>query len=188
MKPEISYNEIKNPELVDNVRNSFPVKFLSFGEVFFGGRILIAAVEFDAVDSLENHWKQFNSFISTEILSIKKDEFSKWNFYVLYLSSDLIKRDIKYEIENNKFSSRKIVFDKCASQINTETIARIIKEHITNDNIIEVTKDEDIKGVEKNSIIIDALNKIKAPTKKSEQSDYMDLVLNEIRKSLQNEI
>ncbi len=188
MKPKIYYNEINNTELIEKVKKLFPISFLSLGEVSFGGEILITIVKFENIDTLKSHWKQFNSFISTELFSLKKNEFSRWNFYVFYLSSVPIDRDLKYEIENNKFSSRKIAIEKCDDSINPETIVRIIKEHITNDNIIEISPGNDASGIKKNALIVNALSKFQVPTKKTEQSEYMNLVLSEIEKSLKNEI
>ncbi|MCY1284132.1 hypothetical protein D9M70_330260 [compost metagenome] len=59
--------------------------------------------------SLEQNWK----FISTRIAALYQtkltDDYSAWNIYLLFQCETAINRPLQYEIENDKFSMRKIV-------------------------------------------------------------------------------
>ncbi len=184
----MSYKEITNNELYQQILNLFSINFISMGKVSYGGNILIVFVEFDNVKSLTKQWKEFNSFISTKAFSNEQSDFSKWNFYVFFLAQENVNKDIKYNIENNKFSSRKIIVENCPTEIDTGLIELIIKEHITNENIIDTTKEDTANKIERNTTISNALNKFKSPTKKTEESDYFESVLGEIEKTIKDEI
>lgn len=184
----LSYNEIIQDNRKENILSLFPIQFLSIGEIIFGGKVLITFVEFNDNDSLEKNWSEFNSYISTEVLSFKDDEFAKWNFYVFYLSKGNIKRELKYEIENNKFSSRKIVYEKCTENIDDNTIRILINEHITSDNIVEDIDNDQIVGLDRDILIDSAITKYKLPKRKGDSTEYFELVLDEIEKTLRNEI
>ncbi len=187
MKPKIHYNEIGNTKFIEMVKNAFPISYLSVGEISWGGNILIAVVQFKNLDFFKSQWKHFNSFISAEVLSLKKDEFSKWNFYVFYLSKEADK-ELKYEIENNKFSSRKIVLEDYPSELDENSIFNIVRKYITNEDILKVAKAPNITGIERNAIIDTAINMFDEPSKKSDQAEYSKSVLKQIEKSLRDEI
>ena len=129
-----SYKEIEAEELSNKLKKDFPIKELSLGELVFGGVIPLIFVSFKSLDDLKKNWKDFNSQITTDIVINLKEEYSRWNFYIFFFSKDLVPKSLKYEIENNKFSSRKIVIENCES-ITEEVIKNSITEHITNDNI-----------------------------------------------------
>lgn len=187
MKQKIHYNEVQDAEFIEKVKDAFPVNYLSIGEIGWGGNILVAIVQFDSIDSLKSQWKQFNSFISAELLPLKRDEFSKWNFYVFYISKEADK-ELKYEIENNKFSSRKIVVKNCSDEIDNEFIELIIKEHITNEISVDITNERKVEKFERNATIDNALSKFKDLIKKTSEAEYFQSVLGEIEKTIRDEI
>ena len=181
------YKTISVKELEQDVQQSFPIKHFSLVKVEFGGIIPIALVQF--VDNIElaNNWKDFNSYLSGEYIASIKDEFSKWNFYIFYFASDNVDKALKYEIENNKFSSRKIVIDNCHDLSEVE-INNVISEHITNDNIkimIDLKKAEPLKKDETIQKAIDQLpNKMTRLNKEDELTKALEL----IEKHLKDEI
>jgi len=129
-----SYKEIEAEELSNQLKKDFPIKEISLGELLFGGVIPLIFVSFKSLDDLKKNWKDFNSQITTDIVINLKDEYSRWNFYIFFFSKEMVPKSLKYEIENNKFSSRKIVIENCDSITNKE-IEQVISDHITNDNI-----------------------------------------------------
>lgn len=108
MKQEVLFKKFSKNALDDELRASFKdIVFFELGEIIFGGSVIVAFVQFDTEDNLKIEWKDFNNFVTAQYLSNIKDEYSKWNFYVFYLSGEKISRELKYEIENNKFSKEK---------------------------------------------------------------------------------
>lgn len=179
-----SYKELKLEELFNKLKKEFPIKELVFGELQFGGVIPIIFVSFETLYDLNKNWKDFNGQITTDFVIDFKEEYSRWNFYIFYLSNETVEKQLKYEIENNKFSSRKIVIESVNS-ITEKEINFLISEHITNDNIqIGVENKQSLK-FNKNTSISNIIDKLSL-NKKSD-GDLQD-ALNSIEKIYKNEI
>lgn len=60
---------------------------------------------------LEETWKKINNKVAFYMQDKFANTFEKWNLYLFYLIKNECSITIKYKIENNPFSSRKIVID-----------------------------------------------------------------------------
>lgn len=92
---------------------------------------------------IQSNWQKFSSSISAiyqSSLTSRKDEFERWNFYIIYLSADKVPKDIKNKIENDKFSSRKIIEDNFTAEVNNDIANNIIIKHITNSDLVEIVE------------------------------------------------
>ncbi len=95
---------------------------------------------------LNSIWKQINSVLSEYLAEYLDSPFKKWNVYILFIATDTVSKELKYEIENNKFFARKIVVDNYHEQLTDENIEKLISKYITiNDLNIE---DEQSKAEE----------------------------------------
>lgn len=61
--------------------------------------------------ALHKDWSNIVSLIAAEYQSRLENEFSVWNIYLAFICTEIIDMNLKYEIENDKFSMRKIVAD-----------------------------------------------------------------------------
>jgi hypothetical protein len=179
-----SFKINKTEKLEADIKQLFQVDDLIVGELSFGGIVPIIFVRFSGIDALAKTWKDFNSYVAAEYMTLIKNEYSKWNFYIFYLSAENVEKQVKYEIENNKFSSRKIVIENVNS-ISEKDINFLISEHITNDNIqIGVENKQSLK-FKKNTSLSKILDKLNL-SKKSE--DDLQNALDSIEKTYKNEI
>lgn len=179
-----SFKKIKNEKFDNEIRQLFQIDKLIVGEISFGGIIPIIFVRFSGIEALSKTWKDFNSYVAAEYMTLIKDEYSKWNFYVFYLSNEYVGKKLKYEIENNKFSSRKIVIEE-KNSLSDKEIALLISEHITNDNLqigIVNPKSSDFKKNITISKILDNINLNK------KNDDDLQNALDLIEKTHKNEI
>jgi hypothetical protein len=168
-----SFKIITKESFEKEIKQLFPVEDIIFSEIIFGGVIPIIFIRFISVVELNKNWKEFNSYIAAEYMTSIKDEYSKWNFYIFYLSKDLVEKPLKYEIENNKFSSRKIVIENC-NALSEKEFNKIISEHITNDNVQINIADKKVTKFKKDkslSSIIDKLN-----VKKKSEEDLLNIL------------
>lgn len=99
-------------------------------------------------DILNEKWQRFSNMVAANYQNSEymlDREFDKWNFYVIYISKDHISRELKNKIENDKFSSRKIVEESYNEEFSDEEANRLIVKHITNSDlkdIVEATQDK----------------------------------------------
>lgn len=105
-----------------------------YREINFGGIIPTFFINIKDEKTLTNQWKAITEFIAIHFQSSLRNEFSVWNIYLFFILEQEVKDDLKYIIENDTFSSRKIIiFPK-------QDIESVIQEHIKNDDTgIEVT-------------------------------------------------
>jgi hypothetical protein len=96
------------------------------------------------VNIINNEWKRFSKKVAliyqnSEYMS--DSEFDRWNFYIVYILKDSISKELKTQIENDKFSSRKIVEDSYDKEFNHGEANRLIVKHITNTDLKEIVDD-----------------------------------------------
>lgn len=123
------------------------VKFLSnlFSEftpfplrVNFMGEISIFSFLFETEDYLNDNWDKITSSIASYYQSVfenEENEFERWNIYILFLVKNSVGIQLKYKIENDKFSSRKIVIDNIKEDLNKNLVTGLIAKHIINSDL-----------------------------------------------------
>jgi hypothetical protein len=91
--------------------------------------------------SEENLWKNISKEIALKYQSKLETVYDKWNLYTIYVTSDDIPKDLKKQIENDKFSSRKIVEGSYDKEFNEDEANRLIVKHITNTDLKVIVDD-----------------------------------------------
>lgn len=92
---------------------------------------------------LGESWKRFSNMVAANYQNseyMNDSEFDRWNFYIIYISKDSVPKELKNKIENDKFSSRKIVEDSFNKEFNDEEANRLIVKHITNGDLKEIVE------------------------------------------------
>ncbi|MFD1166985.1 ABC-three component system middle component 1 [Sphingobacterium daejeonense] len=174
-------------EIYNKIRESFNIKNVIIGNLMFGDNIPVIFIQFNDLNNLEKYWKEFNSFITAEYLMKIKNDFSKWNSYVFYLTENTVKKPLKYEVENNKFSTRKIVIESISQVVDDNMIKSILSEHIINDNIEFNVENQNIESFSKNAIINEALKSISFNKSNEIKEENLLKVLNHLEKTLSDE-
>lgn len=66
---------------------------------------------FSNSDKCEKTWLDITSLIALEYQETLHDESAEWNIYLVILCHESMKKSLKYQIENDRFSLRKMVLD-----------------------------------------------------------------------------
>ncbi|MDQ6481833.1 ABC-three component system middle component 1 [Dyadobacter sp. LHD-138] len=106
---------------------------LEYESLEYIGQIPVFFIQSVNDEQLTMHWSKIVDFIAFEFQSKLTEEFSVWNIYLffikpLYIADGGVYSRVKLQIENDTFSSRKIVVDN-------DDHEKIINEHIINKNI-----------------------------------------------------
>lgn len=141
-----------NQDIITQIKNNFDVQEAVVRNLTFGSNIPVILVQFKSLDNLEKHWKELNSMVTAEYLIKLDNDFSKWNSYIFFVTEE-IPKPLKYEIENNKFSTRKIVIEMKTPLINDDVINNIVSEHIVNDDIQFEVQTIDVGEFSKNDLV-----------------------------------
>lgn len=124
---------------------------------------------------LSENWKGIANSVALNYQNYLQTSFEKWNIYLFYLMSEALEDlNLKYTIENNTFSSRKIIED---ASLSAEVL---IKKHVAN----ELSLDSDVHRTTSyefsyNSIIYDVL-KDKTIKKKNILTEQLNLAYTEL--------
>lgn len=171
-----SFDKIEdNQNIIIQIKKNFDIQDVIIGNLTFGSNIPIILVQFKNLKDLEIFWKELNSLITAEYLIKLENDFSKWNSYVFFITAP-VSKSLKYEIENNKFSTRKIVIEMETPVINDQVINRTISEHIVNNDIKFNVKSTNIGEFSKNELISNYFDDlIKDNSKK-----FDDIILTEL--------
>jgi len=171
-------------ELQSDIKNEFPDILFEYREINFGGIIPAFFINIKDEKNLTNQWKAITEFIAVYFQSSLRNEFSIWNIYLFFILEQEIKDDLKYIIENDTFSSRKIIIYP------NQDIESIIQEHIKNDD----TEIQSITGFEEtpfhpNSDVWEILNRISYKKKITEDiKNGLDEIIQKLQKVKEDEI
>lgn len=86
----------------------------SFDSFDVRSKILVCVTKCLTEDELRGTWRNYRNDFAVEYQTDDIDEFERWNFYLFYIvdNKNAIDRNLKYEIEHDTISSRKIVVSK----------------------------------------------------------------------------
>ena len=86
----------------------------SFDSFDVRSKILVCVTKCLTEDELRETWRNYRNDFAVEYQTDDIDEFERWNFYLFYVvdNKNAIDRNLKYEIEHDTISSRKIVVSK----------------------------------------------------------------------------
>lgn len=117
-------------ETLQRVKNDNQLLDIQVYKFDYAGHFLITLVKNENSQNLQDSWKAVNSSLSQYLVDKMNDDFSRWNLYLLFLLGTPIDKTLQYEIENNTFSSRKIVIPNFHDEINDESAQLLISDHI----------------------------------------------------------
>ena len=126
-------NSLLNPQILEQFRSLFNNVDLDYESVQVEEGIAHAFFLIYAnTEAIENSWRKISNFIALKCQAMISDDFGKWNTYLFFLIDHKLGIDLKYKIENDTFSSRKIVIEEKTD------FTEVINKHILN-NDLELT-------------------------------------------------
>jgi len=85
---------------------------------------------YDNEQDLLANWEELNNTIAIDFQSTLEDEVAIWNLYLIFLVKEKVAIDHKYKIEQDKYSTRKIVEDMCLPNLTDQDIEQLINKYI----------------------------------------------------------
>jgi len=120
---------------LNEIMSTYKVNEYRVEKVNLGGEFVISFLLFNSMNELERNWQKLSGIFSEYLEEYLFDDFSRWNFYIIYLCKESVTRELQYKIENNAFFARKIVQDKYLFQLTDENVEELIIEHIDFTNL-----------------------------------------------------
>lgn len=151
--------------LLEDLSKKFEGFSFEYEECSYTGKIPIFFVTVNCEESIfSDRWRKIVDFIGVHFQTSLVNEFSVWNIYVFFKVANDVSSSLKYQIENDTFSSRKIIVNK------TDLNKEIINDHVLNTDL-PIGREESVKtSFHKNSSIWKILMD-KQPQKKITDKD-----------------
>lgn len=137
-------------DITEFFRERYTNEFVTFKLFEYKGNVSVFVFYFEEENELKKAWNNVSGNIAGLYQAELTEDFDMWNIYTFYLCKSKISLALKYKIENDRFSSRKIVLDNYDKEISDMGIKDIINEHITNIDIIY-----DPEKAKKNTLLLD---------------------------------
>lgn len=184
-------------EDVDFLNELFPQFNPQLTKIEFIGTISVFSFLFESEHMLEKDWEAITSTIASYYQSKfdeEANEFERWNIYILFIIKESVSTQLKYKIENDKFSSRKIVKDKVLDTLSMDLISQLIWGHIVNSDL-DISELNDFESSGRNSTYSNG-SKIYELIENSNlrisgrgaNKDELDVLYQQIIKEIDNEI
>jgi len=129
---------------IDFLTTSFPEMTFMLLDTGTVGSISCFVCWVDNEKLLSYRWSHISSLIAVDYQSTQEDESVIWNIYLCFICPFQVDKNLKYEIENNKFSMRKIVVDGTVFDNNLDLIQYLNNEILGHD--LETSKAADLVG------------------------------------------
>ncbi|MEZ8804652.1 ABC-three component system middle component 1 [Vibrio atlanticus] len=183
MKPKISYDVVRTDH-AEEMKAAYEVDDIKIIKTNFVSDFYVVFCRFSKEGELKSLWDKLNSVISAELSCDFKNDFERWNLYFFYLCERKVKDSVKYQIENDKYFSRKILIDDSKLKLTSESIEYLISKNIINDDLILRSSKKDDKTSYTSSSIVYNLIDLEKIIDKKDSEKLFDEVSESLRKSL----
>ena len=131
------------PNLTEIFKNDFSETTFENATVSLEkGKVHCIFIEIPNEKFLKDNWESLTNSVALNYQNYLETSFETWNIYLFFLMSQALEdMNLKYTIENNTFSSRKIVE---SGSLSTEIL---IKKHINNELTLDsgITRNNSVK-------------------------------------------
>lgn len=93
-------------------------------------QLYIFTVVLSNQEELKEKWESISSDIGLYFQGDLESEIEIWNIYILFLVLETVDSDIRYLVEQNKFSSRKLVIEEVKRPLTEEGIDKLIYDKL----------------------------------------------------------
>lgn len=116
-------------KIISDLHEEFEGITFDFQEIKYEGKLPCFFISVESELKLAEVWMRVSDIIAINYQATLNDEFSIWNIYLFFFIEETISNELKYLIENDTFSSRKIIIER------KYDLNKIIEEHILNTDI-----------------------------------------------------
>ena len=131
---------------------------------------------------LERIWKRLTGDIALYFQSELEKDIEIWNIYIVFICKESITKELKYKIEQNKYSTRKLVLENVNFPLSTNEIHNLLTDKLFDieikSNIVDDTSEINLLDVvKKNDEVLYQL--LKENDKENIFHMYMEVFMNE---------
>lgn len=167
-----------NGEFIASFEAVFEGVRLSYEEVFIErAKAHCFFAGFSDESLLKSSWAKISNYLAVKYQSKLETEFERWNVYLFILTDQQIDDALKYHIENDTFSSRKIIISP------KQAVTEIIKEHILNNDLNVLRAEQTEIKLDPNPLIWGTLKDVTSMKRITQDiKDSLDYIIEGIKR------
>jgi len=169
--------EQKNLEFLSNQFEN--IKFLFFRSDGHLSFISCIACICETSNEIVKNWRAIQNLVA--VYNQNSGNFDAWNIYIAFISIEKIPTWEKYEIENNKFSARKIVLDEFQESPSIEYLTNELENQLLGTDLTLETRPKQLK---EHSTYLEKYYRGAPLDSKSESKDMRAQMINTLIESL----
>lgn len=173
-----------NDRFESSFREHFPKLIIHHHVEVMKGNINVFFIELSNEETLGLSWEKVRNFIAVYYQNHLESDFERWNIYIIFIVPTTVSNQFKYKIENDQFSSRKIVIDSFQEELSEKVRKVLLSTYIRNELSIP-NKDNNGKQhtvYTSNSIVFSIINKTPKNQKERDQYESLyDNIINELK-------
>jgi hypothetical protein len=134
---------------------------------------------------LTETWEEISSEVALYFQSTLDNEIEIWNIYILFLVQGMVDSEARYLVEQNKYSSRKLVIEDIKIPLAGKDIEEIIKEKLFHVKVESVSSKSNPKTTISNTLESNYKNLYSVIKNSHEKpsvlfENYLELLKNEL--------
>lgn len=91
--------------------------------------LYVFSIYFPTEELLTIHWEEAKKYIAAYVQGLLLEKsVERWNLYLFFLVGETVDSQLQYVIEQDKYSTRKVVWDEVGDCPNDDGIVKIISE------------------------------------------------------------
>lgn len=151
------------------------------------GQINVFFIELADEETLGELWEKIRNVIAVYYQNHLKTDFELWNIYIIFVLPVAVSNELKYKIENDQLSSRKIVVDNFKQKPDDQTRRELLSTYINNElSLPQISSDPQKKptGYSSDSKVFSVIN---APGRNKKGKDQLQSLYENLLNKLKNE-
>lgn len=176
-----------NKEIISTLKEMFVEIGVRVRNINYQGIVHAFFLEFKTEFEIETKWEEISNAIAVYFQTKLESEFEIWNLYLFYISKSKMEKELKYKIENNTISSRKIVIDSFIGRASEKALDNIVSEHITNmdlNSFLKKNKSNEEIDFKRNPVFEEVLKTTLISKKKKNSDQEIQSILSKIERKL----
>ncbi|MCO6359149.1 ABC-three component system middle component 1 [Roseivirga pacifica] len=169
------------------VKKSFPDLVFYHHIEEMKGSINVFFIELPNEERLRELWEKIRNVIAVYYQNHLKTDFELWNIYIVFVLPVTVSNELKYKIENDQLSSRKIVVDSFEKKLDEKTRKDLLSTYINNELSLPDTdkkKENQLSAYTSDSKVFSIIN---TRAKNQRGKDQLESLYSSILKELRNE-
>ncbi|MAS71900.1 MAG: hypothetical protein CMP13_14985 [Zunongwangia sp.] len=169
------------------MKKSFPELIFYHHIEEMKGQINIFFIELSDEEKLGELWEKIRNVIAVYYQNHLKTDFELWNIYIIFILPVGVSNELKYKIENDQLSSRKIVVDKFEQKLDDKTRVALLSNYINIDFSLPQTSNEQqgrSTEYDSDSYVFSVIN---APDRSKKGKDQIESLYKNLLNKLKNE-